>query len=123
MAGRSLKGIGMKLRGRNIATLYRAVNAEELAALQSLRWKGFPPCAEAAFYPALNARFALDFIHSQEGGKKPALYLTRFQIHAGYVRSFEVQTLSGEVHDELWVPAEEWENFNRNIVGRIAVVR
>lgn len=110
----------MKHRDRSITTLYRTVNGDDLSALRARQWKGFPPCAEAAFYPALNARFARDLMSSQEG--EVTLHLTRFRINAGYVRSFEVQTLSGEVYEELWVPAEELEAFNRNIVGRIAVV-
>ena len=38
------------------------------------------------------------------------------------MRSLEVQTVGASWHQELWVPAEELEEFNANIVGRIEVI-
>jgi hypothetical protein len=34
-----------------------------------------------------------------------------------------VQNVGGAVHDELWVPAEELEEFNDNIIGDIIVTK
>lgn len=39
-----------------------------------------------------------------------------------YVQQFEVHTVGGSHHQELWVPAEELETFNRHITGPIQVV-
>ena len=39
-----------------------------------------------------------------------------------YVAKFEEQTVGGAICKELWVPAEELEEFNRNIVGKIEVI-
>jgi hypothetical protein len=48
---------------------------------------------------------------------------TQRRLRATGIRSrFEVRTVGGSQHKELWVPAEERLEFNRNIVGRIEVI-
>jgi hypothetical protein len=37
------------------------------------------------------------------------------------VKQFEIQVVGGSRHQELWIPAEELETFNRHIVGKIEV--
>lgn len=96
-----------------------------LEAIRVRSWKSFPPLQEeeAAFYPAISQLFALQKAQDWTLPDWGECYVTQFRIAAGYVRNFEVQTLSGEVHEELWVPAEELENFNSNIVGKIQVLK
>jgi hypothetical protein len=48
--------------------------------------------------------------------------VTRFRIDLDYGSSFEVQTVGGRIHQELWVPAEDLDEFNGHIIGRIDVV-
>ena len=49
--------------------------------------------------------------------------MTKFNVRAEYVKKFDVQSVGGEIHNELWVPAEELEEFNSNIVGLIEVTQ
>jgi hypothetical protein len=39
------------------------------------------------------------------------------------VSKFTVENVGGLIHDELWIPAEELETFNANIVGLIEVIQ
>jgi len=48
--------------------------------------------------------------------------VTRFQITKEFAAKYPVQTAGGSSHQELWIPAEELEEFNRNIVGTIEVI-
>jgi len=48
--------------------------------------------------------------------------VTRFHVDAAFAARYPVQTVGGSVHQELWVPAEELEEFNRHIVGGIEVI-
>ena len=48
-------------------------------------------------------------------------YVTRFDVRTDYLKKFEVQNVGGKGYDELWIPAEDLEEFNRNIVGSIIV--
>jgi len=34
-----------------------------------------------------------------------------------------VQNVGGDIHNELWIPAEELEAFNAQIIGEIRLVR
>jgi len=45
--------------------------------------------------------------------------VTRLELAAGYT----VRQAGGRTILELWVPAEELDEFNRHLVGRIDVVR
>ena len=48
---------------------------------------------------------------------------TRFEVKAEYLKKFAIQNVGGEIHNELWVPSEELEEFNLNIVGPIVVTK
>jgi hypothetical protein len=48
-------------------------------------------------------------------------YVLRFEVERPYVDRYEVQRVGGEGIDELWVPAEELEDFDRHIAGEIEV--
>ena len=48
--------------------------------------------------------------------------MLRFEIDAEYAARYESRRVGGRGVDELWVPAEELEEFNAHIVGPITVV-
>lgn len=49
-------------------------------------------------------------------------YVTRFEVDDEYVGQFDVQQVGDTHHKELWIPAEQLEEFNRHIVGKIEVI-
>ena len=49
-------------------------------------------------------------------------FVTRFAVKAEYLSRYPVQTVGGAMHTEYWVPAEELDEFNANIVGLIEVI-
>jgi hypothetical protein len=49
-------------------------------------------------------------------------FVTEFDVDDAYVARYPVQVVGGRVHEELWVPAEELDAFNRHILGGIRVV-
>ncbi len=48
--------------------------------------------------------------------------MTRFDITDAYAARFEPHIVGARQHEELWVPAEELEEFNQHIVGKVAVI-
>ena len=107
-------------------TLYRPVGPKELALIEQSGFRAFPPRLswQPIFYPVLNeayaARIARDWNarHNRDG----VGYVTRFRVRADFLRRYEVQIVGGSEHAEYWIPAEELEEFNRNIVGEIEVI-
>jgi len=50
-------------------------------------------------------------------------FVTQFDIPEDYFKTFEVQTVGLAHHKELWVPAEQLNEFNEKIVGEIKVLK
>lgn len=108
--------------------LYRPVGTKELELIAQLGYAAFPlrlPI-QPIFYPVLNFEYAAQ-IAREWNVKDPvsgyAGFVTRFEVDDAYVARFPVQVVGGrDVHQELWVPAEELDEFNRHIIGAIEVV-
>jgi len=106
--------------------LYRPVGTEELKLIRQCECKAFPPRLpeQPIFYPVLNERYAAEiasgwnvkYNHDHRG------YVTKFEVEDEYCSRFAVQTVGASYHKELWVPAEELEEFNRHIIGKIEVI-
>ena len=50
-------------------------------------------------------------------------FVTKFYVRADYMSKYEVEKVGGAAHTEWWIPAEDLEEFNDNIVGLIEVIR
>ena len=48
--------------------------------------------------------------------------MTRFEVRKAFMDRYEVQVVGARHHSEWWVPAEDLEELNDNIVGKIEVV-
>jgi hypothetical protein len=89
-------------------------------------FREFPPRLpeQPIFYPVLNeeyaAKIARDWNAKYNQDKRG--YVTKFQVNADYLAKYKVEVVGGEIHEEYWIPAEDLEEFNRNIVGPIEVV-
>lgn len=49
-------------------------------------------------------------------------FVTRFDVAKEFVDRYEVQQVGGRTIVEYWIPAEDLDEFNANIVGMIEVV-
>jgi len=110
-----------------VTTLYRPVGQAELDLIAEAGFRAFPPRLpiQPIFYPVLNQEYAEQIArdwNTKDEASGRVGYVTRFEVDAEFIAQYEVQTVGGRGHQELWVPAEELEEFNRHIVGRIEVV-
>jgi hypothetical protein len=105
-------------------TLYRPVGPKELALLEASGWRHFPPRLpeQPIFYPVMNEEYATQIARDWNVKESGAGYVTRFAVDADFVARYPVQIVGNSMHKELWVPAEELDEFNRHIVGPIEVV-
>src|ERR1700754_5178687 len=107
--------------------LYRPVGLRELELINLSGWKKFPPRLEwqPIFYPVLNQPYA-DQIAAEWNTKDPFSgfcgVTTEFDLLESHYSKYAVQNVGGLIHNELWVPAAELEDFNTHIVGRIRIV-
>lgn len=108
-----------------VVTLYRPVGPEELALIAVASYSAFPPRLpeQPIFYPVTNEAYATQIArdwNTKHGSRQG--FVTRFDVDATYASRFERRVVGGREHEELWVPAEELDEFNRHIVGKIAVI-
>jgi hypothetical protein len=111
----------------NTVKLYRPVGLRELELISISGWEKFPPRLEwqPIFYPVLNQAYA-DQIAAEWNTKDPFSgfcgVTTEFDLLRSHYSKYAVQNVGGVIHNELWVPAEELEEFNANIVGSIRII-
>ncbi|MGC4100834.1 ADP-ribosylation/crystallin J1 [Ferruginibacter sp.] len=111
-----------------LITLYRPVGQTELDLVKASGNKKFPPRLEwqPIFYPVMNQAYAEQIALEWNAPDEFSGYVghvTAFDLPADYLKQFDVQNVGGEIHNELWVPAEQLEEFNSNIVGEIRLVK
>ncbi|MEM7172750.1 MAG: ADP-ribosylation/crystallin J1 [Pseudomonadota bacterium] len=107
--------------------LYRPTGAKELELVKASGWMAWPPRLpdQPIFYPVTTFSYA-ERIARDWNSVRPATDnlgdVTRFDIDQATAGHYPAQEAGGKIHQELWVPAEGLEAFNRGIVGTIQVV-
>lgn len=109
----------------NTKYLYRPVNQPELDLIEQSGWTKFPPRLpeQPIFYPVMNEEYAIQISKEWNVPTYGIGYVTRFAVNTEYLAKFKVENVGGQIHNELWIPAEELEEFNSNIVGLIEVTK
>lgn len=107
-------------------TLYRPVGTQELALIEQSGWTAFPPRLpdQPIFYPVTNEAYATQIArdwNARHNDDKRG-YVTRFAVSDACLSGYEKQVVGGSVHEEYWVPAENLDDFNKSIVGKIEVI-
>ena len=105
-------------------TLYRPTGPQELALVRESGWRRWPPRLpdQPIFYPVTNEEYAIQIARDWNVPASGAGYVTRFAVRAGFMSRYPLQTVGGREHTEWWVPAEDLEALNDNIVGEIEVI-
>lgn len=104
--------------------LWRPVGPNELALIQGMSMKGFPPRLpeQPIFYPVLSEDYAVKIARDWNVPRSGKGYVTRFRVLKSFLDRYEIHEAGGQAHTEYWIPAEELEAFNAAIVGTIEVV-
>ncbi len=109
---------------RQTTILYRPVGPKELALIVASGYREFPPRLpdQPIFYPVLNEEYARQIAREWNVPASGAGYVVRFALKKCFADQYPVRTVGASVHQELWIPAEELPEMNRNIVGQLEVV-
>jgi hypothetical protein len=106
--------------------LYRPVGRQELDLIRESGFKKFPPRLpeQPIFYPVLNEEYAVKIARDWNAkfNNPPEGYVTQFRVRSDFISKYDVQTVGAAIHQEYWIPAEELEEFNNNMVGEIEVI-
>lgn len=107
-----------------IITMYRPVGPKELELLKSSGFRRWPPRLpeQPIFYPVTNERYAIEIASRWNVKDDLVGYVTRFSVRRSFMEKYEVQKVGGSHHTEWWVPADELEQLNDNIIGSIEII-
>ncbi len=103
--------------------LWRPVGLQEMGLVFDSGMRRFPPRLpeQPIFYPVLARSYAADIASGWNVRDAPhAGYVLQVQLADDYASRFPVHVVGASVHRELWVPAEQLDEFNSQIVGRIS---
>lgn len=105
-------------------TLYRPTGPSELALVEASGFTRWPPRLpdQPIFYPVTNAQYATEIAQQWNIKASGVGYVTRFTVKKAFMDGYEIQQVGAKHHTEWWIPAEDLEQLNDNIVGIIEVI-
>ena len=106
-------------------TLWRPTGPKELKLVEEADWKAWPPRLpeQPIFYPVTTEEYAIKIARDWNVRASGSGFVKRFEVRKDYLDNHEVQLAGGKDHAEYWIPAEELDEFNAAIVGKIEVTR
>ncbi|WP_062642955.1 hypothetical protein [Streptomyces maremycinicus] len=109
---------------RATTTLWRPTGPVELELVRALGSRAWPPRLpeQPIFYPVLDEDYAIRIARDWNVKHDGVGYVTRFEVDSAFLRRYPVRQAGGRTILELWVPAEELDEFNAHVVGEIVVV-
>ena len=105
--------------------LYRPVSLQELESIYDSGMKAFPARLpqQPIFYPVLDLEYARKTASDWNVKRGQfAGYVTQFKVDDDFIKHYEKHAVGKTDYQELWIPEEDMEEFNRHLVGHIKVV-
>jgi hypothetical protein len=107
--------------------LYRPIGKKEYDLIKEADFRKFPPRLswQPIFYPVLNQEYAEKIAEEWNTKDENSNYIgivTQFNVNDEYINKFEKHIVGSSICEELWIPSEELEKFNKNIIGKIEIV-
>lgn len=105
-------------------TLYRPTGPRELELVRQSGFRRWPPRLpeQPIFYPVTNEQYATEITTKWNIKDSGVGFVTRFRVRKAFMERYPIHQVGATHHTEWWVPAEELEELNENIVGLIEVI-
>jgi predicted GIY-YIG superfamily endonuclease len=102
-------------------TLFRPVGPDELKLIKKSGWKKFPPRlpSQPIFYPVVSESYASKIAKDWNVPDSGFGYVLEFYVKKTFLDKYSIQTAGGKSHQEYWIPAEDLDQFNDALLGRI----
>lgn len=104
-------------------TLWRPVGPDELKLIEASDMRAFPPRLpeQPIFYPVLSEAYAVQIARDWNVPASGAGFVTRFDVLKSFLDRYRVEHAGSKAHLEYWIPAQDLDDFNKAIVGKIEV--
>ena len=106
-------------------TLYRPTGPQEIDLVRASGFKKWPPRLpeQPIFYPVTNEEYASEIASKWNLRDSGYGCVTRFHVLKDFMDRYSIHQVGASHHTEWWIPAEELDDLNNNIVGLIEVIR
>jgi hypothetical protein len=104
--------------------LYRPAGPKELELVKQSGFKRWPPRLpeQPIFYAVTNEAYASQIAKQWNVYDSGIGYVTRFAVRKSFIDLYEIHQVGGATHTEWWIPAEDLELMNAELVGLIQVI-
>jgi hypothetical protein len=104
--------------------LYRPTGPKELELVVASGYRRWPPRLpeQPIFYPVTNEEYAREISIQWNLPSSGVGFVARFSVKKDFMDRYQVHKVGGQNHTEWWIPAEDLEELNNNIVGLIEIV-
>jgi hypothetical protein len=104
--------------------MYRPTGQSELKLVADSGYKKWPPRLpdQPIFYPVTNEEYAKQIAMKWNVKSSGVGYVTKFKVKKAFADKYELHKVGGAEHTEWWIPADDLEKLNENIVGLIEVI-
>ena len=105
-------------------TLFRPVNQAELDLIIQCDWKAFPPrlVGQPIFYPVLNEAYAEQITVEWNVPTYGVGHVLKFDVKDSFLKKYKIEKVGLNHHLEYWIPSEDLEEMNNNIIGKIELI-
>jgi NTP pyrophosphatase (non-canonical NTP hydrolase) len=108
----------------SLTTLYRPTSQRELELVAATGWQRWPARLpeHPIFHPVTNEQHAIEIAerwNTKDAASGSIGHVTRFAVRSEFLSRFETKQVGDSHHLEYWIPAEERDEFNANIVGPV----
>ena len=107
-----------------LVTLYRPAGPKEIDLVAATDYRRWPPRLpeQPIFYPVTNEEYAREIAIKWNVPSSGVGYVTRFSVKKSFMEKYQIKKVGIELHTEWWIPAEDLEELNENIVGKIEII-
>jgi hypothetical protein len=104
--------------------MFRPTGPAEIDLVRRSGFKRWPHrlLGQPIFYPVTNEQYAAEIATKWNVRDNGAGFVTRFRVRESFMDRYETHQVGARHHTEWWIPAEDLDELNDNIVGEIEVV-
>ena len=107
--------------------LYRPVGLQELQKILNFESEKFPQRQvwQPILYIVENYGYAEQIAKGwnlKDENSGFSGYILEFTISDDYINNYELKQVGDKTHMEYWIPAEDTENFNKNLTSKIKII-
>jgi hypothetical protein len=112
------------MNSEETVTMYRPTGPKELKLVEESGYTRWPPRLreQPIFYPVTNEQYAKEIAVNWNIKDSKVGYVTRFRVKKSFASRYKVQQVGAAYHTEWWIPAEDLDELNNNIIGKIEVI-